>query len=647
MAETKIVELKVKSNIDDVVSSIDKLTNAITDSQKQTDKLTEGVEDVSKSVKETEKATKSLKAGFNTVGVAIKAMGIGLIIEAFSKLKDAFMGNQKVADSFGAIMGTISIVMNQVVNTFISVVEKVSKSTNGFDALGKVISGALMLALSILKGTFYGIGVAITEIQLGWENSFLGDKDQKTLKKLNDRLIEQKASLKDAGEQAVKSGKQIADNAGKAIGEVAQVVSGTIEGVSKISIKGAYEQAKANIQLQNTAKLAAAQQGRLVEQYDRQAEKLRQVRDNDLISIQDRIKSNNKLKDVLDKQEKAMIAQANLQIAAAQNTYNLNKNIENQVALTEALANKEGVLAQVEGLRSEQIANNISLTKEALDLDKSKVEGLNDLATQQAEFDADLQNNELKKLQIKRDNLEKEKAIELERLQFNINNTQAGTQARVDAELAYATKNQEINNAITANDKEQTDKRKEYAQAEAEAKLAIQNATLDNAMAGVGLLKGIFEKSKTMQKAALLAESAIGIAKIVISTQAANAAAKLKWAPIPGGQIPAAAEIIMNKISAGIGIAANIAGTAKGLSALGGGGGGGSSAGLLGGGGGGGGAEPTQAAPQFNVVGTSGANQIAQTLGNQAPVKAYVVSNDVTTAQGLDRNIVKTATLGG
>jgi hypothetical protein len=72
-------------------------------------------------------------------------------------------------------------------------------------------------------------------------------------------------------------------------------------------------------------------------------------------------------------------------------------------------------------------------------------------------------------------------------------------------------------------------------------------------------------------------------------------------------------------------------------------------------GGGGGGAAPTPisvsggavaAAPSFNVVGTSGQNQIAQSLGNQAPVKAYVVSGDVTTAQSLDRNIVKTASLG-
>jgi chemotaxis protein histidine kinase CheA len=67
--------------------------------------------------------------------------------------------------------------------------------------------------------------------------------------------------------------------------------------------------------------------------------------------------------------------------------------------------------------------------------------------------------------------------------------------------------------------------------------------------------------------------------------------------------------------------------------------------------GGGGGAAPNaptvpSAPPSFNVVGTSGQNQIAQSLGNQAPVKAYVVSNDVTTAQSLDRNIVNTATIG-
>jgi hypothetical protein len=50
--------------------------------------------------------------------------------------------------------------------------------------------------------------------------------------------------------------------------------------------------------------------------------------------------------------------------------------------------------------------------------------------------------------------------------------------------------------------------------------------------------------------------------------------------------------------------------------------------------------------PQFNTVGASGVNQLAQALGGQAPVRAFVVSGDVSTAQEMDRNIVSSASLG-
>jgi len=194
----------------------------------------------------------------------------------------------------------------------------------------------------------------------------------------------------------------------------------------------------------------------------------------------------------------------------------------------------------------------------------------------------------------------------------------------------------------TAKAKEESDKQIEIERAVTDAKLALQNQALDTAANGIGLLKSLFEKNKGLQKAALIAESAIGISKIVINTQAANAAAKLKYALLPGGQALAATEIALNKVGAGIGIAANLAATAKGLASLGGGSAQGGNANL--GGGGGGGATPT---PQFNVVGNSGVNQIAQTLGReQQPVQAYVVANNVTTAQSLDRNIIQNASLG-
>lgn len=73
--------------------------------------------------------------------------------------------------------------------------------------------------------------------------------------------------------------------------------------------------------------------------------------------------------------------------------------------------------------------------------------------------------------------------------------------------------------------------------------------------------------------------------------------------------------------------------------------------GARGGGGGGsapsmGGLSATVQQPQFNVAGDAGVNQIASTLANQPPIKAYVVGKEVSTQQSLDRNIVKNATLG-
>ena len=55
----------------------------------------------------------------------------------------------------------------------------------------------------------------------------------------------------------------------------------------------------------------------------------------------------------------------------------------------------------------------------------------------------------------------------------------------------------------------------------------------------------------------------------------------------------------------------------------------------------------TAAAPSFNIVGQGGTNQLAESIGSQQkqPVKAYVVANDVTTAQSMERNIVESASI--
>jgi hypothetical protein len=698
MAITKTIEIVTK--VGDAAKDIKKLFDNLIEKEKEAtegvEELNEGLKDlgttsekslknIEKSVDSTKNSTKSLAEGFKGAGLALKAIGIGLIISALSTLKEIFMGNQKVADTFSAVLGTVSNVFTQVTNVIVGVIEKVNETSGGFKGLSAVIGGLLKLALTPLKLAFFGIKLVIDEVRLAWEESIFGDGDSQTIKDLTKRIQETQASLKKVGDEAIEAGKQVVDNIGDAINEIGQVVEGTIDGVSKISIAAAYEQSKANVQLQNNAKLAEATQARLVEQYDRQAEKLRQIRDEERNSVADRIKANNDLEVVLNKQEKAMIAQANAQIAAAQSTLAQNNNIENQAALINALANKEGVLAQIEGLRSEQKANDLALSKELLELTKSRQEAETELAINQKLFDAERIRDEEAKLIAQKEALENSKVLELERLQNVIDNANAGTQAKIDAENEYALKKQEIENAIIAKEdeleifkfekelekkaiqaenealdfetrlallnerdaiilaneslteeertkllKENSDARISIAQKEAAAKLAMLNAV----SAGLSLASQELGESTAAGKLA-----AVAAASISTYTAIAGQLAAFSGVPIPGYAI---AQAIITGATGLLQVKKILSvKTPKGTKSSGAG-----SAPSVGGAGGGQGATPQNPTPQFNVLGNSGINQIAQTLGQQQPVQAFVVANNVTTAQSLDRNIISNASLG-
>ena len=157
--------------------------------------------------------------------------------------------------------------------------------------------------------------------------------------------------------------------------------------------------------------------------------------------------------------------------------------------------------------------------------------------------------------------------------------------------------------------------------------IAAEMGVAENA---ANLLSVFAEDSKDLMRASIIAESAIGIGKIVISTQTANQEA-LALYPNP---LVSAPIIAMNDISAGLGIAANIAATAKALSKVGGGSADSGAANVSGG------------KAKFNIVGSSSSNQLAATIAQQQqqPVKAYVVGTDMTTQQALDRNIQNSAT---
>ena len=133
-------------------------------------------------------------------------------------------------------------------------------------------------------------------------------------------------------------------------------------------------------------------------------------------------------------------------------------------------------------------------------------------------------------------------------------------------------------------------------------------------------------KSEKQQKRAFQVQKAVNIANAVIDTyKAANTA--LASSPPPFNYIAMAAAI-----TAGLVNVKKIASQQFQSSSSSSGGGGTPSA-----------PEVAQAAPQFNVIGSSGINQLAQL--QQQPVQAYVVSGEVTSAQALDRNRIQNATL--
>ena len=242
--------------------------------------------------------------------------------------------------------------------------------------------------------------------------------------------------------------------------------------------------------------------------------------------------------------------------------------------------------------------------------------------------------------------------IEAQKNEQNLVNTKY-IQIELDIEQAKQDKLKEISDKAIADakaasekaaadkvisDKAAADAEIAAARAVVEQKAAIQLQGLDTALQGVQLIKGLFEQQKGVQKAAVIAESAIGIAKMIIANKLANVAALATPQAIATSGAAAVPVIALNNVSTGIGIAANIAATGKALKTL----GGGTAPSAPQTGGGGGGGAGGVSAPNFNIVGNSGINQLAE-LGGQ-PIQAYVVSGEVTSAQSLDRNRVQNAT---
>jgi hypothetical protein len=610
MGQKLQIELEVdnKGAIKSIKSLNDNLVNlneTTEDTKKNTSALKKGLIAVGSAGKKVGKGgLKAVAFGLKGIGKAYKAAGIGLIVSAFGLLFAAFKENQAVVDKFNVVMQTIASVGKQVGDVIAGVYKNVSKSTENFDALGKVLKGVLDIALVPVRVAFQTIKGAIIGAQLAWEQSWLGGNDDARIAELKSQLDEVGQEFINIKDDVVDASSSIANNFTEAVSEATSIAGDVIEGVKEISIEAAYENAEANIQLKKSADIARAANQGLIEDYDRQAEQQRQIRDNDLINIEDRIKANELLKQKLEEQEKLMLENVKAIQDAAQAQFDLTGKDEDYIALLEAKNEVKAVEAQIEGFMSEQESNRVALQKEKIELAQSETDATAERQIAERNFTAEQIENDYLRLQAQLDIAKQEGIIEAKRLTEKRDQYKEGTQAYVDANNELLAFQQENNN-------EQISLQKQLNKAKAEltmkaltdiASIVGKNSKFGKAIAIVQAIRDTYAgATKALAQGGIFgfigaaAVTAAGIANVKTITSTPD--------PTP----PAGASV-----------------------------------------GGGSPVPPTPAAPPaFNVVGQGATSQLAEAIGTQAqePVRAYVVSNDVTTAQGLERNIVEGASI--
>ena len=342
--------------------------------------LQKSLDDVKASLEENGKAAeasnsklagglKKVSKGFKGVGLAMKAMGIGLVIEAFNFLKEIMMQNQTVIDGVAIATETMGVLFNQITSVVTDVFNAVSKSSEGFEGLQKVVSGLMTIAIFPLKAAFYGIILGVQEAQLAWEKSFFGDKDPETIKLLNEKIVETKANLTEVVDEVVVAGEQVATNFAEAVVELGSIVTiateVATEGIKEISIESATATGTALANAKKNAELLEVQRAKQQLQSQLDAELQRQIRDDVRKTFDERIAANDELGRILEEQtaKEKEIVDERVRIAALELSTQKDS-IALQTAYEQALLEQLDIEERIAGQRSEQLTNQAALEKE-------------------------------------------------------------------------------------------------------------------------------------------------------------------------------------------------------------------------------------------------------------------------------------------
>jgi hypothetical protein len=600
MAVEKIVNINVNDNADKAAENFENLNEEIKQTETATKDTSKATEDLGRTTdavtggmvgkfKGLLTSVRGVISSFGLLKTAIIATGLGALLVAIVSIKQAFTASEegqnkyiKLMQRIGVVVGNITDILANLGSSLISLGSVLANIVTGD------IEGAKK-AFAEFKEELYATGRGIRDF---------GEETSKELKKA-DEIADKKA-------KADKAERELIVARAKADRERAEL------------LEKAQQRQNFSVQQRIQFLKEASSLEEEITNKEIEASKLRR----DAIILENTLSKSNKEALQAEEEAKAKVIQLETDRLRKQ------KEVTGQIS---------GLIEQEKAIRQAaydaEVAKNKEKNDKILEAERKRLEEIKKLAEQEAEDfkrileaeDEFLQSDIEKELQANYD-----KYAELIALA-----EQYGQDTSVLLEAQLSNEN-DIKERFRQQDK---DNELANAKSVADAKKAIQDSQISNVEAGINLLSQLAGENRELQALSIAAENAVGIAKIIINTQAANAAAKLKYAAIPGGLALAAAEITANKVSAGIGIAASAAAAAKGIATL-------RKSVPIDRGGNLGGNDSTPNAneqlssPNFNVVGATG---ISQTEELQ-PVKAYVVSGDVTTAQSLDRNRIQNAT---
>ena len=588
----------------------------------------------------------SATKGFNLLKVAIIGTGIGALLIAVTSLTAAFTSNEKGQKKLKRIMAAIGVVVGNLVDLFaklgngiISVFEDPQQAVKDF---ANLIKEQITNRFNAVIKTAGFLGTAFKKL---FERDFSGAMD----------------AAKNAGSSLVDAMTGVEDSVNKATDAVTGFID---EQVREANIMSGIMDKK--------EKAAKLERDLIVERstLEGQIADLRlKARQKDEVSAADRkqalLDANALQQQLLDKETEALILKRDAIIAqnelSGSTTADLDAEAEAIAAVNAQIRKKADAERSIQ---REMNAINKEIATDKKQKEKETADAIESI--RKALIVTEDQERKEKLRKIAEDYAEQIRLAE----EFYGKESEQVLALRAAQKLAIDTqkaefKEQDKEKQITI-DEEEKKKREEklaeeleYNQRLADAEVALQEAKVNAVRGGLSILSKLAGDNKALATGILIVEKGLAIAEVVMNAQKAILAAKTNLintpVAVPGSPFPnpmypiQAAATAKGILAAKIGAATSIATiVAQSIPGGGGGGAGGGRGVSIGGDAGGGGGAEESAPPAFNIVGASGANQLADAIGGQSqkPARAFVVSSDVSTAQEMDRNIIEGASIG-